>query len=314
MLDGDRGPFAHPALFYRGDQEYLAGLVPFVEDGRRQGDPVAVAVPGKRLALLAAEVDTAGLKMIDMSEAGRNPGRIIPGVLRKFADAHPGRHVRIIGEPLWPGRSAAEYPACAQHEALINLAFAGRDVTIVCPYDVEGLDDRALADAQATHPLLRNADRHWTSPHYSPEQVVADYNLALPAPPCAPSCVVRTATDLAAARRFVGEHGRRLGLAAERAEDLMLIANELATNSLAHAFSSCRLRIWRDGPAVVCESHDSGHLADPLAGRRPSSPEQPGGRGLLLVNHLSDLVRTHTTPAGTTIQVHLSRGLTSSVL
>src|SRR5438067_3748334 len=240
MLDGDRGPFAHPALFYRGDQEYLAGLVPFVEDGRRQGDPVAVAVPGKRLALLAAEVDTAGLKMIDMSEAGRNPGRIIPGVLRKFADAHPGRHVRIIGEPLWPGRSAAEYPACAQHEALINLAFAGRDVTIVCPYDVEGLDDRALADAQATHPLLRNADRHWTSPHYSPEQVVADYNLALSAPPGAPSCVVRTAADLAAARRFVGEHGRRLGLAAERAEDLMLIANELATNSLAHAFSSCR--------------------------------------------------------------------------
>ena len=43
-------------------------------------------------------------------------------------DAHPDKHVRVIGEPIWPGRSDLEYPACVQHEALINRAFAVRDV------------------------------------------------------------------------------------------------------------------------------------------------------------------------------------------
>lgn len=48
----NRSAFVHPALFYRGDDEYLAGTVPFVRAGREAGEPVAVAVPPARLALL----------------------------------------------------------------------------------------------------------------------------------------------------------------------------------------------------------------------------------------------------------------------
>nr|WP_245950685.1 hypothetical protein [Saccharothrix carnea] len=44
------------------------------------------------------------------------------------------------------------------------------------------------------------------------------------------------------------------------------------------------MRIWRDNDHVICAVEDSGHLADPLAGRRPPAPGQEGGRGLLLVN------------------------------
>ena len=64
-----------------------------------------------------------------MAEAGRNPGRILPAVLHAFADDHPRARVRIVGEPVWAGRTPVEYPACAQHEALINGSLAGRDVT-----------------------------------------------------------------------------------------------------------------------------------------------------------------------------------------
>jgi hypothetical protein len=39
-------PFTHPALFYRGADEYLAGTIPFVRTGLAAGEPVAVAVPG----------------------------------------------------------------------------------------------------------------------------------------------------------------------------------------------------------------------------------------------------------------------------
>lgn len=133
-------PFVHPALFYRGTDEYIAGTVPFIAEGLAKGEPVAVAVPGPQLDLIRQSLGTsaAQVKLLDMTEEGRNPGRIIPGVLRAFADEHRGR-VRIIGEPIWPDRSVVEYPACAQHEALINRAFAGRRATILCPYDTEGL-------------------------------------------------------------------------------------------------------------------------------------------------------------------------------
>lgn len=41
-----------------------------------------------------------------------------------------GRRVHIVGELVWADRGPAEHPACAQHEALINSAFQGREVTI----------------------------------------------------------------------------------------------------------------------------------------------------------------------------------------
>ncbi|EFL27820.1 putative regulator of sigma factor [Streptomyces himastatinicus ATCC 53653] len=149
-------PFVHPALFYRDDEDYLAGTLPFVLDGLRAAEPVAVAVPGANLRLLRTALGRDGerVRFLDMAEAGRNPGRIIPTVLRDFADRHPGGRVRIIGEPVWAGRTAAEYGPCVQHEALINLAFTGRAVTILCPYDTGGLDTDALADAWLTHPVV----------------------------------------------------------------------------------------------------------------------------------------------------------------
>lgn len=113
-------PFAHPALFYRSEAEFLAGTVPFVLDGLAAGEPVAVAVPPPNLALLRAELGAATerVQLVDMTERGRNPGRILAEVLHAAADPHPDRNVRIIGEPIWPGRTALEYDACVHHEAL----------------------------------------------------------------------------------------------------------------------------------------------------------------------------------------------------
>lgn len=145
-----------------------------------------MAVPGENLRLVREGLgaDAESVRLLDMREAGRNPGRIIPGVLRAFADAQPaGRRVRIVGEPIWAGRSSVEYPACVQHEALINAAFAGRTATILCPYDVRRLDSRVLADAHATHPTVIHDGRPADSEAYAPETVVARYNEPLAAAP-----------------------------------------------------------------------------------------------------------------------------------
>jgi anti-sigma regulatory factor (Ser/Thr protein kinase) len=300
-------PFLHPALFYRGQAEYLAGTVPVVLTGLEAGDPVAVAVPGANLALLRAELgaDAERVRMLDMTEAGRNPGRIIPAVLRAFADAHAGQPVRIIGEPIWPDRSELEYPACAQHEALINHAFTGRDVTILCPYDADRLAPEVLADAEATHPVLVDAAGERTSPAYAPDQVVATYNQPLPTPP--ELVLVLDATtdaDVTMARRLTLDHATGAGLARARAADVALAATELLTNSIEHGGGTGTLRLWTGHGHVVCEVHDSGTLADPLAGRRPARPGHPRGRGLLLVNQIADLVRTHTSAGSTVIRAY----------
>ncbi|HET6704099.1 sensor histidine kinase, partial [Amycolatopsis sp.] len=240
-----REPFVHPALFYRDADEYLAGTVPFIRSGLAAGEPVAVSVPEANLALLRAGLgaDADQVLLMDMSVAGRNPGRIIPGVLRAFADTHPGRHVRIIGEPIWPNRSDHEYPACVQHEALINLAFTGRDVTILCPYDTQNLPAVVLADAEATHPLLIDSDGERASTGYDPEAIIAGYNRPLPEPAGAAELTVDT-TNLAQARSLVRTHTQRAGLSEDRAADVELVVTELVTNSIDHGGGAGRLRIW----------------------------------------------------------------------
>ena len=295
--------FVHPALLYACDEDYLAELVPFITDGLACAQPVAVAVPQQRLRVLRAALGDAAdhVTMIDMAEAGRNPGWIIPGVLRRFADQYPSVHVRIVGEPIWAGRSPVEYPACAQHEALINVAFAGRDVTIVCPYDTSALDPAVVAEARATHPLLWEAGWQDLSGDYAPGSVLARHNQPLHTLLPAFGLELATAAALPQARRFAAEQARHHGLSEDRLADLELVATELAANSLAHTPGGCRLWIWRLEDHVVCSVADSGHLSDPLAGRHPAPPEQLGGRGLLLINQLADLVRVHTTPDGTTL-------------
>lgn len=300
-------PFVHPALFYRGEREYLDGTVPFVRDGLKAGEPVAVAVPGPNLALLRTALgdDAADVRFLDMTEAGRNPGRIIPKVLRAFADAHRETRVRIIGEPIWAGRTSKEYPACAQHEALINPAFQGREATILCPYDADRLDGRALSDAYATHPVVIIEGEERRSPAYAPEQVIARYNQALPLTAEAEERVFAAGT-LPVARHFAVEQAARLGLSGIRLEDMALIVAELTTNSVVHGGGTGSVRVWTDDGHVVCEVRDRGHLSDPLAGRRPPAPGQLGGRGLLMVHYLADLVRIHTDPDGTTVRCWIS--------
>ncbi|WP_284436672.1 anti-sigma factor RsbA family regulatory protein [Streptomyces sp. TUS-ST3] len=304
-MTGPAEPFVHPALFYRDEQEYLAGVVPFVRKALAAGEPVAVAVPAERLGLLKAEIGAGeAVRFLDMREAGRNPGRIIPGVLRAFADAQPpGTRVSIVGEPIWAGRSATEYPACVQHEALINAAFQGREVTILCPYDTRRLDPQVVADAYATHPVVVDAGsgREEESPRYDFEGVHARYNAPLPPAPDVPAHAF-VADVLGEIRHFASEAAERFGLVRPRLDDLALAVAELTTNSVVHGGGSGLLRVWAEDGYVVCEVRDRGHLTDLLAGRRPPTRDQYGGRGLLIVNLVADLVRVHTGPDGTTVR------------
>ncbi len=301
--------FLHSALIYHSEQEYLDFVARFVGDGLAMDEAVLVAVPSDKLALLHDALYAGGelpaaLHMADITEVGRNPSRFM-AMEGSFVDEHSDRRVRIVSQLAWPGRTEEELVACIEHEALINGAMEGYQVTGLCLYDASRLGDDVLADARATHPLLWRRGSLHRSVDYAPDDVLERCNQPLPGNPGAVTYMVRKSADLRPARSFAVNYAGWVGLSQDGIEDLQLVATELATNSLMYTGGACRLAFWRDDEHLVCEARDTGSLDDPLVGRLDPGPSGPASRGLFLVNAISDLVRTHTTTTGTTIQAYL---------
>lgn len=299
----------HDALFYETPQEYAASVLAFVRRGLEADEPVLVAVPEPNLSLVREGLggDAPRVRLADMGRAGRNPGRIIGTVLGAFVREHPGRRVRVVGEPIWHGRSDDEYPACAQLEALINLALADAPLYVICPYDVARLSPDVLTDATRTHPVLARGTDRWHSPAYTdPTVVAAMFDRRLPAAPQdADVLVVAPWTGPHAARRLAHEAAARAGLPPARIADLRTIAQELAVNTLQHSGGAGLLSVWTTEEHLVLQVQDGGRFSDPLVGRLPPDAASVG-HGLFVVNALADLVRIHHGSDGTTVRVHIA--------
>ncbi len=85
-------------------------------------------------------------------------------------------------------------------------------------------------------------------------------------------------------------------------DTMVLIAHELASNSVRYGGGAGRLRLWLANDALHCQVSDLGAgLADPAtAGRSLPAPFLGGGRGLWIARQLSSLDIV-TSAAGTTI-------------
>jgi hypothetical protein len=64
------------------------------------------------------------------------------------------------------------------------------------------------------------------------------------------------------------------------------------------------LRIWTEPERLVCEVTDTGHISDPLAGRRLSSTAHESGNGLRVVHQVCDFVEVRSGSFGTNIRVY----------
>ena len=303
-----RGGLTHLAFFYRGQAEYLARIQAFARDGLAHAEPLFVAVPGDKARLVRTQLggDYGEISYGDMAELGRNPGRIIPAE-RAFAESHPGRRVRYICEPVWPGRSAAEGREAARHEALINLAFSSTPVSIMCPYDAAGLAPAALLEARVTHPaVLQNGQPLSSADFAGPGLLPPECDQPLPAPPSYAQAL-GYGTNLRPVRHLVAAHASSVGLSPERAADLVLAVSEIAANTLRHASGNGQLRVWHTEQEILCQVQDHGWITDPLAGQRRRPADEPG-HGLWVVHQVCDLVEVRTGEAGTTVRLHMRLG------
>jgi anti-sigma regulatory factor (Ser/Thr protein kinase) len=298
-----RSTLEHLALYYASDDEYASGVAGFAEQGLDAGHPVMIAVPGERLTALRDRLGERAhqVSWFDMASLGRNPARIIPAI-RVFADRAAGRPARMVGEPIWRGRSDAELSEATHHEALINLAFADTPITILCPYDLR-LDERTLADSRCTHPELVLDSAPSGSGDYRPARLLEVGRRPLPPAP------QRAVTFAAVTDVFDLRNGLRgqvqSVLTGDRAEDLVLAVSEAVSNSLRHANDPPTIRVWQEPGAVVCDIADRGVITDPLVGRWPPDTRVEGRRGLWLVNQLCDLSELRSDESGTTLRLHM---------
>jgi anti-sigma regulatory factor (Ser/Thr protein kinase) len=308
MEDGDGFPVAdarHILRLYRSTDEYLAAISGFILDADAAGESVLIAVPGDRQRLVRGAVGP-GATLTDMSELGRNPARIIPA-LCAFIDSSAGRPVSFVSEPTWPGRSESEIGEVLRHEALVNLAISGRRATMLCLYAATGLPERIMAEIRRAHPLLFGPAGPEPNPAFTGTAPPGYCDQPLPAVP-AGAPMLKYRENLREVRDLVADHARIAGLPSSRAGDFALAASEIAANTLRHTEGEGTVSLWRSPTELICQLEDGGHIADPLAGRRPPDHDRPGGHGLWLVNQVCDLVELRSGAAGTAVRLHVRLG------
>lgn len=300
--------FGHEAMFYRGMEGFLDGVVPFIREGLDGDEAILVAVDPAKIALIRDRLgrDSDSVAFVDMSALGRNPARIIPVWRQYVAERRPLGPIRGVGEPIWPGRSDAEMVECHLHESLLNLAFDdGPPWRLVCPYDTDGLAFEVIEEAQRTHPFVMEGGVRRASDRYAAARAVTEvFDSAFPEPEGPVETVQFELGSLAALRRLVSEAAERAGVHPDRAMDLVVAVNEVATNSLRYGGGRGTLRMWQEVRVFIGEIRDEGYLDQPLVGREVPTADQMGGRGLWMVNQLCDLVQLRSSPTGAAVRLH----------
>lgn len=309
MLDTattQRDQFRHDALFYDGPDGFHTAVTAFVTEAIAADEPVLVVASGQKIARLREDVVDDRVELADMDEVGRNPARIIPA-WRAFLDAHPGTAVRGVGEPISPSRDAEELVECQHHEALLNAAFSeAARFWLRCPYDTAALPAEVIAEARRSHPVVVDhvGDATTASGAYEGHHAIGMLRRPLPEPDAMPVEFTLRPGRLSDLRGFVRQRATTAGLSPARVGDLVLAANEVASNSLMYGGGDARVRMWRSG-TVVCEVRDKGVMRDPLVGRRRPGLDEHDTRGMWIVNQLCDLVQIRSSSDGTIVRLHM---------
>jgi anti-sigma regulatory factor (Ser/Thr protein kinase) len=306
LAEGGGQLAGHAALLHASADEFVAGAVGFVNAGLDEDEPVLVSAPGPGISLLRERMNGRAHR-VDWAETaseGANPARIMP-VLRAFADAHAGRPVRFLLELVWAARTRAEQREAIRHEALINVAFAASRVRVLCSYDCAQLDPAIIRSAMSTHPVFVAGGTATPSPAYDAGRVFPDeWDQPLRRPPDGAAALAYRA-DLASVRAYAASQATSIGLPQDRVLDLVLAVGEIASNTFLHTDAGGTLAIWTAGNELVCQIQDSGHITDPLAGRRRPVAGAGNGHGLWLVHQVCDLVELRSGPGETVIRLHM---------
>jgi anti-sigma regulatory factor (Ser/Thr protein kinase) len=294
----------HQALLYDSAQEFVAASIPFVRAGLERGDAVFAATTPRNIEALrdALGADAARVELEDSTTWQTRPYDRLHA-FRRMAERLPeGAGLRAMGEPVWGG-SPAVVRQWARYESVVNLALADAPMRFVCLYDTSALPDDILEHARHTHPELVEHGAEMPCPSFvSPEEFLPGR------PPSPPEHPAELPLESVPFRRLLAERARDAGLSEPRVAELVLAANEVATNALMHGMPPFRASLWQQDGELICQIADSGRgLADPLAGWLPPDDGAVHGWGLPIARQLCDALEIAPSDrGGTTASLHVS--------
>jgi transcriptional regulator with XRE-family HTH domain len=163
LVDGRPTPpiLSHQAFFYKSRDEFAETVSDFLREGLERSEPGIALTSRVNIKLLRERLgeDAKRVELIEWSDRLSEPGQVLE-LFGDFLSRRLGEGavwVRVVGEPVWEGRPAAEARLWTKLESLFNLALAGSPMTLVCPYDTSSVDAAIVRDAHATHPRIVEA-------------------------------------------------------------------------------------------------------------------------------------------------------------
>ncbi len=208
MVTVESPGLVHDAFVYSSEQEFLAGALPFLEEGIDLREPILAAPTHANGELLRARLGRRA-KAVDWAEsqeAHRTVERL--GILLQFINREQKRgaiRIRVFGEPCWPSGGGPGVAEWKRYESFLNVALADYPVWLVCPYDANRLSQDIVEDALLTHPAIGYGAGRTPSPGYLEPSEFAKRidHVPLPRPP--EDASERYFGHAGAVRRFVGD-------------------------------------------------------------------------------------------------------------
>jgi anti-sigma regulatory factor (Ser/Thr protein kinase) len=299
----------HAAGFHGSDADLLAQLVPLATTALHNGEAVALALrPATEQALVERLGTTTGLARLHQPEsADMACGQTAAGrramELREIT-ATTGGPVTVLAEHT-SRLDGFDGGYWTELDAALNVALADLPVRVTCFFPELPLHLEILDGARRNHPVLLMAGQLRHNPeHIGPREVLT----ARPAPPPVllgpPDMRMEfSAWQLHEVRTAVEQALEAADYGRERAEDVVLAVNEVATNAVEHGTPEARLSVWAGPGGLVCEIDDGGTLRDPLPGLQAPHPAEARGRGVWIARQVCDSLHVWVDERGTHVRM-----------
>jgi anti-sigma regulatory factor (Ser/Thr protein kinase) len=282
---------AHQAFLYDGAAAFAEAMAPVVRAGVERGDKVLVAAKQASTEALREELgsDSAAVELHDTLEWHPRPVHRLMAVQRTIDALPPDSQLLALGEPIWTG-SAATRREWARYESTINVALADAPLRFICLYDRSELPDSVLGHGLGAHPEVVEGSVACPCATYEPPaEFVRELDAGGQAELGSDHYDIPFSGDHQALRGRLAGLALECGMGADRAEELVLAANEVVTNSVIHGSPPIVARCWVADGDFVCEVSDGGPgVADPFAGWTLPPPGSPGGWGLAVTRRICD--------------------------
>ena len=299
----------HAAGFYASRRHLVAQVEALVLAAFQRGEPVVLGLqPTTDVAVRESVGHDTDLVSMEHPEGpdGRSGQTLVAARARELrrivAEAGPAT---MITEH-WSRFDGPDGRFWTELDAAVNIALWDLPVRLTCFFPEMPVHRAVLDGARRNHPLVLVGDHLRRNPdHREPQEVLAES--PVPAPPGLRAPDVRMTfglSQLVEVRSTIEKALRGTALARERAEDVALAVNEVATNAVQHGAEPAQLCVWSEPEGHVFEVHDRGTLKELLPGLRAPHPTERSRRGLWIARQLCDCLHVWVDDEGTKVRIH----------